>query len=127
MNQAEKSGMGELSEGFKMCLFLKNAKLDQKDFKFAVSDIDYKVKTTLYQQAKDSMIKYFGSIGSKKSSEGAVGGDFDIDTLWNRNGGRQGGFGRGRRGGYGGRSYHDSRNQDDTGQRVESRHEGIYR
>ena len=126
MNQAEKAGMGELSQGFKMCLFLKNAKLDQKDFKFVVSDIDYKTKATLYQQAKDSMIKYFGSIGSQKSSEGAVGGGaFDIDTLWNRNGGRQGGYGRSRGGGYGGgRSFRDNRNQEEVGQRVESKHEG---
>ena len=130
LNQAEKAGMGKISQGFQMCLFLKNAGLEQKDFKFVISAIDYSKKETLYPQAKESMIKYFGSIGSKPgTSGGATSANFDLETLWSgrggfRGGGRggyRGGF-RGNRGGYGGGSYRDR--SDDAGQRVESKFEG---
>ena len=130
LNQAEKAGMGTISQGFQMCLFLKNAGLEQKDFKFVVSAIDYSKKETLYPQAKDSMIKYFGSIGSKQAASGGANAHFDLETLWSGRGGWRGsgrggfrgGF-RGSRGGYGGGGYRD-KNEENIGQRVESKMQG---
>ena len=77
-----------------MCLFLMYAKIDEKDFKFVISAIDYNAKTTLYPQAIDSIIKYFGSIGSRSDSGGEAAGVMDLETLWsgNRGGGFRGGF-----------------------------------
>ena len=105
MSQAEKAGIGAISQGFQMCLFLKNAGLDEKDFKFVVSAIDYKKKDDLYPQAKESMIKYFGSICGKQEEDNM--GIQNLDTLWSgsRGGFRRGGFkgrGGGSRGGHGG-------------------------
>merc|ERR1711894_232475 len=81
---------------------MKNAGIDQQNFKFVASGIDFKKKDTLYDQAKESMIKYFGSIGSKSDSGGATGGVMDLETLWNRGGGNRGGYRGGHRGGGGG-------------------------
>ena len=123
MNQADKAGMGEISQGFKMCLFLKNAKIGEKDFKFVISAIDYKMKARLYPQAKESMIKYFGSIGSKPDTEGAEGGVMDLETLWSKGGYR----GRGNRGGYRGGYRGGGGNKEDDGEkqlRVESKFAG---
>ena len=86
-SQATKAGIGAVASGFIMCLFVKNAGIDSKDFKFVASGIDFSKKDTLYDQAKDSMIKYFGSIGSKTESSGASGSVMDMETLWNRKGG----------------------------------------
>ena len=105
MNQAEKAGMGNISQGFKMCLFLKSSNLPESDFKFVVSAIDYKQKATLYPQAKEAMIKFFGSVkaGSKCQDDDILDA---TETMWNRGGGGYRGGGRGgyRGGGRGGRS-----------------------
>ena len=121
LNQATKAGIGDISQGFKMTLFLRNARLEDRDFKFVLSAIDYAKKDELYPQAKDSMIKFFGSIKSSQESDrsgGAAGGIIDCtETMWNSrgSGGFRGGFrGRGR-GGNGGRDQEYS---------VKSRHAG---
>ena len=126
-SQATKAGIGNVSSGFIMCLFMKNAGIDQRDFKFVASGIDFTKKDTLYDQAKESMIKYFGSIGSKTESAGASGGVMDMDTLWSRGGGNRGGYrggyrGGGFRGGFrGGRS---SEGGQQEGREVSSRNSG---
>ena len=75
MNQATKAGMGEISQGFKMCLFLKNAKIDEKDFKFVISAIDYNKKTELDLHSIGSSPKY--SIGTPPKKYN----DFQNDPL----------------------------------------------
>ena len=104
MNQAAKAGMGEISQGFMMTMFLANAKLEDRDFKFVLSAIDYSKKDTLYPQAKESMIKFFGSLKSATEGEctgGAAGGIIDCtEAMWS--GARGGSRGRG---GYRGGSF----------------------
>ena len=125
MNQAEKAGMGELSQGFKMCLFLKSSNLPESDFKFVVSAINYKEKTTLYPQAKDAMIKFFGSVRPGKCQNDGI---LDAtETMWNRGGGGYRGGGRGGYrggGGYKGGGRGGARGGDDDEYVVKSRFAG---
>ena len=111
-SQATKAGIGAVSSGFMMCLFMRNAGIDQQNFKFVASGIDFKKKDTLYDQAKESMIKYFGSIGSKSDPGGATGGVMDLETLWNRGGGNRGGYRGGHRGGHRGGSSGGGNNRE---------------
>ena len=113
MSQAEKAGMGDISQGFKMCLFLKSSNLQDSDFKFVVSAIDYKQKTTLYPQAKDAMIKFFGSVraaGQKSEDEGILDA---TDAMWSGGGGGYRGGGRGGYRGGGSRGRGGGRGPDD--------------
>ena len=42
--------------------------MEDRDCKFVLSGIDYTKKTTLYDQAKESMTKYFGSLAPDSKS-----------------------------------------------------------
>ena len=57
---AKKLGLPEMPQEFLMQRFMKGAMLDDKDYKFVMSSVDTNKKTTLYDQSKEAMIKYFG-------------------------------------------------------------------
>ena len=103
--KAKKAGLPEMPQEFLMQRFMKGSKLDDKDFKFVLSSVDTAKKTTLYEQTKEAMTKYFGQHDAAPNLP-EPSTKSEIETMWaggggyresyRGGGGSQGGF----RGGY---------------------------
>ena len=103
--KAKTAGLPEMPQEFLMQRFLKGAQLEDKDYKFVVSNVDIKTKTTLYKQTKEAMLKFFGR--GTSNTAGAYEPSTKVEeTMWGayHHGARGGG--RGGRGGGGGGGYH---------------------
>ena len=98
--KAKTAGLPEMPQEFLMQRFLKNAQLEDKDYKFVVSSVDMSdaKRPTLYPQTKEAMLKYFG----RGAAEPTTSTEPTSETMWGtyHHGGRGGGRGGG---GYGGR------------------------
>ena len=85
---AKKAGLPEMPQEFLMTMYLNRANMEDRDYKFVLSGIDYTKKTTLYDQAKESMTKYFGSLApdSKSYEPGTENSLMEFDIQYNRRG-----------------------------------------
>ena len=54
--------MTVLPQAYLMFLVLENAHLEDQDYRLVLTAIDFKKADTLYEQARDGLIKYFGAL-----------------------------------------------------------------
>ena len=76
-NKANIKGMGALPQPYLMFLLFENSKMDEKDQRLIMVEVDFNKKDTLLQQTKDGMVKLFGGIKpiKEKSDEIKLIGD----------------------------------------------------
>ena len=63
--KAKNIGLPDMPQEFLLTRMLKCANLEDRDYKFVVSQINTEEKTTLYKQGKDAMLKLFSSLRHK--------------------------------------------------------------
>ena len=61
-NRACTKGLTDLPQPYLMFLVLENAHLDVQDYRLVLTSIDFKKVDDLYDQARESLIKYFGAL-----------------------------------------------------------------
>ena len=97
--KAKNIGLPDMPQEFLLTRMLKCANLEDRDYKFVVSQINTEEKTTLYKQGKDAMLKLFSSLRHKP-------GGAEPSTSETFFAGRGGFRGRGfRGGGFGGGGF----------------------
>ena len=82
---AVNSGLDALPQAYLMWLIIENVEVSEQESKLIMSGVDLAKKTTLYTQAKESVIKYLAGPGSKMEHNSGI--KLKNDTLFAKAGG----------------------------------------
>ena len=82
-NAAVNSGLDKLPQAYLMWLIIDNAEVSEQDSKLIMAGITLTTKTTLYQQAKESITKYLAGPGSRLDTDKGI--KVKNDTFFTKN------------------------------------------